>query len=191
MDNVPLNFSCTCGEVRGVVDITALRDGAHIACFCPDCRAGELFFDQPDPAPGPVALFQTAPDRLTFLRGQDKLGLMRLGPNGLFRWYATCCNTPIGNTLKTHKLPFVGIPVARFAAPERLGPVQAQGFIVTSDGKKRHKGAGRMVWRMFSRFLSAWMSGRWRNTPFFDVETGKPVAKAKIPTREERAALYR
>ena len=116
---------------------------------------------------------------------------MRLGPNGLYRWYATCCNAPFGNTLKSPKLPFVGIPAARFEAPERLGKVQAEGFLPQTDGKHRHKGAASMVWRMFSRFLSAWMSGRWRDTPFFDVETGKPLAEAKIPSKEERKALYR
>ena len=190
-DNIPLHFSCTCGDVQGVVETSALRDGVHAACFCSDCRAAQLYFGQPDPAPGPVALFQTAPDRMTITEGLDKLGLMRLGPNGLLRWYATCCNAPLCNTLKSPKFPFVGIPVDRFAAPERLGPVQVQGFIAAPDGKTRHKGAGRMVWRMFSRFFTAWTSGRWRDTPFFDLKTGKPVAEAEIPTREQRTALYR
>ena len=187
----PLGFSCTCGQVQGYVDASALRDGVHLRCHCADCRAAELYFGQPDPVPDGVALFQTAPDRMTLTSGQDRLGLLRLGPNGLFRWYATCCNSPIGNTLKTPKLPFVGIPAARFDNPDRLGRVQAQGFLPQTDGKQRHKGAGRMVWRMFSRFLTAWTSGRWRDTPFFDVGSGKPVVEATIPGREERKALYR
>lgn len=189
--SAPLEFSCTCGQVQGHLDASALRDGVHLRCHCPDCRAAELYFGQPDPAPDGVALFQTAPDRLHFTAGQAHLGLMRLGPNGLYRWYATCCNAPLANTLKSPKLPFAGMPLARFAEAERFGKVQAQGFLPTRDGKPRHKGAGRMVWRMLSRFLSAWMSGAWRNTPFFDAETGKPVSEAKIPTREERKALYR
>jgi len=187
----PLAFSCACGQVQGHVDPSALRDGVHLRCHCADCRAAELYFDQPDPVPDGVALFQTAPDRMTLTAGQDNLGLMRLGPNGLYRWYATCCNSPIGNTLKSPKLPFVGIPVARFSEPERLGKVRARGFIPQNDGKARHKGAGGMVWRMLSRFVSAWISGRWRDTPFFASDTGAPVAEAKIPTKEERKALYR
>ncbi len=33
---------------------------------------------------------------------------MRLTPMGLLRWYAGCCNTPIGNMVSA-RVPFIGI----------------------------------------------------------------------------------
>ena len=58
------------------------------------------------------------------------------------------------------------------------------------DGKLKHKGMGRMLWTMANRMLAARMSGRWQQTPFFDVETGAPVVEPVVLSKEERAALY-
>ncbi|MFT6991403.1 MAG: hypothetical protein ACJASL_003390 [Paraglaciecola sp.] len=33
---------------------------------------------------------------------------VRLSQKGIYRWYAKCCNTPIGNTLGG-KVPFIGV----------------------------------------------------------------------------------
>jgi hypothetical protein len=33
------------------------------------------------------------------------------------------------------------------------------------------------------------VSGRWKQTNFFDVATGKPVADIYVPTEQERANL--
>ena len=38
---------------------------------------------------------------------------VRLTPKGLFRWHTTCCNTPVGNTLRP-SVPFVGIVAQAF-----------------------------------------------------------------------------
>ncbi|MFT7595726.1 MAG: hypothetical protein ACI8R4_003057 [Paracoccaceae bacterium] len=185
----PLEFACACGKLDGHFTPEAATSGAHVACYCSDCRAAQLYMDQPDPAPGPVDLFQTTPDALT-LQGQEHLGLYRLSPRGTMRWYATCCNTPLFNTATTAKVPFVGIQVARLTTPERIGPVIAQAFAPKPGGKTTHKGLGRVILKMLPQVLGTRISGRWRQTPFFDVETGKPVATAKIPSKEERAALY-
>ena len=185
----PLEFACACGKLHGHVTPDAVTSGAHVVCYCRDCRAAQLYMAQPDPAPGPVDLFQTTPDSLT-LEGQENLGLFRLSPRGTMRWYATCCNTPLFNTATTPKFPFVGIQVARMSTPQRVGPVIAQAFAPKPGGTTTHKGLGRVILKMLPQILATRISGRWRQTPFFDVETGKPVATAKIPGKEERAALY-
>jgi hypothetical protein len=184
-------FACTCGAVRGRVTPATRHSGTHVMCYCADCRAAQIYLGQDDPAPEGVELFQTTPDTIAFERGQDRLGLMRLGPNGLMRWYATCCNAPLFNTLKGPKLPFVGIHVARIADPAPIGPILVRGFMPQPDGSRKHKRVAYMAWQMFTRMLAARLSGRWRQTPFFDIETGAPVAKARIPGKNERAALYR
>ena len=51
--------------------------------------------------------------RLRSLQGQHRIVGLRLTPKGLFRWYASCCNTPVGNTL-TPAIPFVGIVAQGF-----------------------------------------------------------------------------
>lgn len=186
----PIGFACSCGQLQGHISADAARSGTHIECFCADCRAAELYQGQPDPAPGGVDMFLTTPDAITITSGAEHLGLMRLGPHGPLRWYATCCSAPLFNTLANPKRPFVSVMGGRLSQPDAIGPVVAKSFVPNPGGRPKHQGATGMVWALASRMIAARLSGRWRQTPFFDVETGKPVAEAKIPSKEERAALY-
>ncbi|MBE1283181.1 MAG: hypothetical protein GJ676_07700 [Rhodobacteraceae bacterium] len=187
----PAPFSCECGALHGQIEDHGLRAGTHLECFCPDCRAAQLYFDQPDPAPGAVELFQTTPDAITIHAGSEHLAMLRLGPKGLYRWYAGCCNTPLFNTLKSRRFAFAGILADRLEDNSVLGPIRVQGYVPTAGKPPRHKGAGRMAYGIFSRMIGAWVSGRWRQTPFFDPDTGKPVAEPVVISREDRARLYR
>lgn len=188
-DQNGLAFSCNCGAVQGHLDASAAKTGGHLVCYCPDCRAAERYLGQPDPAPGPVDILQTTPDVIHITAGTEHLGMFRLGPRGLMRWYATCCNAPLFNTLKSPKLAFAGVSVARLKEPERLGPIIAEGFVPQPDGKTKHVNGGRAAFGLFSRMIAARLSGRWKETPFFDVETGHPTVTAKVLSKEERKAL--
>lgn len=185
-----LAFGCTCGTVTGHIAGAGPRTGTHIICHCRDCRAAELYFEQPDPGGDGVEVYQTTSDAVTFDSGQDALGLLRLGPKGVMRWYATCCNAPLFNTLSKPKLAFATLILARAKDPSVVGPIVARSFVPTPGGAPKHKGAALMVWRIFTRLGAARLSGRWRDTPFFDVDSGEPVVPAKILTHEERSTLY-
>ncbi len=56
-----------------------------------------------------------SPSSLTFERGSERIIGMRLSPKGLYRWYASCCKTPLGNTVSA-AVPFIGL--ARQAIPD-------------------------------------------------------------------------
>lgn len=190
-DSAPaLGFACGCGHLRGHLAPEAVRGGTRLICHCPDCRAAELYLGQPDPTPDGVDLFQTTPDMITIDSGAAHLALLRLGPNGLLRWYAACCGTPLANTPKSSRIPFVGLRSPRFADPVSLGPVRVRAFVPGRGGKPAYQGGGRMALAILTRGLAARLSGRWRRTPFFDPATGQPVAPARIPDKTERAALY-
>ncbi|MFV0513395.1 MAG: DUF6151 family protein [Jhaorihella sp.] len=184
-----LAFACDCGALRGHLEPQAAGSGTRVVCRCRDCRAAQLHLGQADPEPNGVDLLQTTPDTVTIDRGAQNLGLFRLGPRGLLRWYATCCNTPLFNTFSSPKLPFAGVLTARLADPDRAGPVRARGFVPKPGGTTHEHGA-RAVLGILGRLLRARLSGRWRNTPFFDIESGEPVVKPEVLTRSERAALY-
>ncbi|MFK7752207.1 MAG: DUF6151 family protein [Sedimentitalea sp.] len=182
-------FSCTCGTLRGTISGAGIKSGTHLICHCRDCRAGELFLGQSDPGQNGVAMVQTMPDAVTLTQGADKLGLLRLSKKGPYRWFATCCNAPLFNTLSSAKLPFASLSAARLDDPARLGPVRVRAFVPQPGGGTKHKGAAIMAWRLFTNMGSARLSGRWKSTPFFD-DSGAPVAKAVMPDKAERAAFY-
>lgn len=183
-------FACSCGALSGYVAAHGIKNGTRAVCYCADCRAGVLYLGQPDPAPGPVDFFQTSPDSVKITQGAEHLRLMRLGPKGLFRWYAGCCNSPLANTLAKSTLPFAGLHVDRFANKDALGKVRTRGFVPQPGKPPKTKGAAAMALGIISRMATSRMSGRWRQTPFFDVETSLPVANPEIPSKEARAKLY-
>ncbi|KIN61642.1 GFA domain containing protein [Sulfitobacter noctilucae] len=165
--------------------------GTHAECYCSSCRAAEVFVGQPDPAPDPVGIFQTSADALRIDGGHDHLSVFSFGETNLLRWYASCCGTPMFNTMRNPKMGFVGIRTTCLADTEALGPVLGTGFITADDGKQTHRGLRLIVWRMFKRIARSRLTGSWAKSPLFDKATRKPVKPVKVVTAAERRALIK
>src|SRR5439155_14721689 len=103
-------LSCRCGQVRGRVKNAGPRTVNRVVCYCDDCQAFLHHLGRTDLLDGSAGtdIVQVAPAALTFDRGATRIVGVRLTSKGLYRWYASCCKTPVGNTL-TPALPFVGI----------------------------------------------------------------------------------
>ena len=110
-------------------------------------------------------------------------------PKGLLRWQAKCCGAILFNTVRTPKVPFASLRTDRLSDDSALGPVVAQAFVRKKDGKQGHIGGAKFLWGMLARVLPCRLSGRWKNTPFFDVETGKPTREVHVVSKADRAAL--
>ncbi len=183
-------FSCNCGTLHGHITAAGVHSGTHVSCFCNDCRAAQLYFRQPDPAPGPVDILQMSPEEIRFDGGVEQLALMQLSPKGMLRWYAKCCNAPLATTPRTAKVPFAGFIVRRIADPSQLGPITTRGFIPQPDGKQSHEKVRYAAVGLLKRLMKSWLSGSWKKTPFFDASSGDPVAIPTILSKAERAAFY-
>lgn len=179
-------FACVCGVVHGSLDVTP-RGGRHLTCACKSCRSAEVHLGQPDPGAAGVAIYQTTPDRITIDAGHDRLAVMRLSPKGLFRWHATCCNSPLFNTMPGPGLPFVGVLVARIPDPDPLGPVMARVNIPTVSGKPRNEGIMASTFGLLRRAMQAKLTGRGKRTPFFSPD-GSPTAPVHVISLEDRQA---
>ena len=118
-----VELRCRCGEVRGLVTAASPRAVNRVVCYCDDCQAFAHQLGRADllDPQGGSDIVQLAPASLTFLQGRHRIVGLRLGPKGLFRWYASCCNTPVGNTL-TPAIPFVGVVAQAFDQADGLWP---------------------------------------------------------------------
>ena len=114
-----VELRCRCGEVRGRVTDASPQTVNRMICYCDDCQAFLHHLGRDDllDAHGGTDVVQVAPASLSFVEGAERIVGVRLGPKGLFRWYASCCKTPVGNTL-TPAVPFVGIVARAFDAPD-------------------------------------------------------------------------
>lgn len=189
--NHPLR--CKCGTVTGCVSHP--RKATRIVCYCKDCQSFARFLGSQDQildGMGGTGIVAIHPGSVTFAQGLESLVCMSLTQKGLLRWYASCCNTSIGNTARSFKSPYVGLVHSCLeGSPEVLGdsfgPVRMLVNTASASGKPnppRHSGAAavlRILWLMGR----ARLDGTYKNTPFFD-SAGTPVASPIVLTRAER-----
>lgn len=119
--------------------------------------------------------------------GAEQIRCVRLSSKGMHRWYAACCNTPIGNTLSAGG-PFVGM-IHNFMDDEgvrdkNIGLVR--GYVQTKfagenlpDERKQSGFPWRLIIRMLSRMLVWKLKGKGKPSPFFD-SSGKPVSEPRV-----------
>lgn len=187
-------ISCKCGAVRGHV-----LDGSpsnRVRCYCADCQAFGRYFG-PEAgvldAQGGTEIIQVSQSRLRFDTGLEQLACLRLSPRGLLRWYARCCNTPLGNTLPNPRVSLVGLvhSCMDHAAIDRdfgsrVADVNTNSAL--GDPRPRQSGMARTIGRFLVMVARDRVSGRYRRSPLFTDE-GKPVADPHLLDRAEVDAL--
>lgn len=189
-----LKVQCRCGTLKGVLRDVAPNKGSHLVCYCKDCqtaarhlKADDLLLER-----GGTDVFQSLPSRLELAEGQEHLACLRLSPNGLMRWYATCCQTPMFNTLSKPGMPFVSVLTHAFeqgADTVEIGPVVAvhkAEQAAPGPGALKNHGVKKVILRFLLGVLASKLK-RERSNPFFD-DAGRPVVVPTVLTKEERRA---
>ena len=60
-----------------------------------------------------------------FTQGKDRLACMSLSDKGMLRWYTTCCNTPIGNTMRNSRFSSMNGYISQcLTMPKAFNPTQ-------------------------------------------------------------------
>jgi hypothetical protein len=192
-------LQCTCGTLKGYVRHPQRVNRA--VCYCRDCRAFAHFLGRAGEildSKGGTDVIQTEPANVTFTQGQQTLACMRLTEKGLVRWYAKCCNTPIGNTLADFRISFIGLIHTCLEDPNRtldesFGPVRMWSFTKGAkapvDSRPIATIAGML--RLAAMLIRARISGDYKLTPLFMRDTGAPVATPKILSQSEREAVFK
>ncbi|HEY3517951.1 MAG TPA: DUF6151 family protein [Gammaproteobacteria bacterium] len=197
---IELPLRCRCGTVRGVARDFEPRKVNHCFCYCDDCQAFAHFLDRADgilDAHGGTEITQMSQANVDFTAGTDKIAAMRLTPNGLIRWYASCCGTPIGNTLGTSAMPFIGVIHAFIDAPSAtLGPIRGRGWAKSAKGgraavPKEGLPDVVMVARVLGKLLKWRLRGDHKRSALFDAPTGKPLVEPRVLDEAEREELRR
>lgn len=184
-----LPFSCKCGEIRGTLHNATPRNGNHVRCYCSACRAAVIYTTGVDPKDSGVELYQTTPDKLSFQQGRGNLDVFSFTPKKLLRYRASCCGVPMFTMLPTPKFALAGMMTDLLEDKTAIGPVAMEAFVPQADGSFKHTSKLRLYGGTMWRALTARITGRWKQTPFFDIATGRPVKDVYVPTKQERAEL--
>jgi hypothetical protein len=165
-------------------------------CYCKDCRdyahvlgkAAETLDSS-----GGTEVVAVSPKNVVFTQGIEKLSCLSLSEKGLLRWYASCCNTPIGNTPRNFKVSFVGLVHNCLEQSEQtivqsFGPVKMWVNTHGAKGKVNAKAGSTFmaIMRVMKVLLLSRLSGSYKTTPFFVAESGSPIKVPRIVSSAER-----
>jgi hypothetical protein len=187
-------LKCRCGKVRGHVENAAPGTANRMICHCDDCQAFVHYLERQDLLDEHAGsdIVQVAPATLKFEQGAEHIVGMRLSPKGLYRWYASCCNTPLGNTMSP-SIPFVGIAASTFEqADQAFGPPTGTFLgkfaVGTLPSEKLKPQVGAILGALAKVFR--WrIGGKVWPHPFFDEKTREPSRPVHLISKDERTAL--
>ncbi|OQR86346.1 hypothetical protein ACHHYP_10647 [Achlya hypogyna] len=117
-------IACDCGKVQGRVDAPA---ATHLVCYCDDCQAFAFKVCKgPSSAidtSGGTDIVQIFPTDVRFSQGLELLRIGIVTPKtATLRVFASCCGTPMYNTMQGRAFLGLLTAVIRDGAP--LPPVQ-------------------------------------------------------------------
>ena len=190
-----ISLRCRCGKLRG--QVTPGGVAARAVCYCKDCQAYGHFLGTPvlDPAGG-TEVAATLPAAVRFDAGLEHLACMSLGPKGLYRWYASCCRTPLGNTPRDPRTSYVGLVRACLDASDAeleraIGPLRCRVETQSALAPVASSGLSTAwaVCRIGTMIIKARLGGGYRKNPFFRPQTSEPVKPVEVLSLEKRKAL--
>ena len=192
-----LPLKCRCGAVRG--QMQPARAYVRATCYCKACRAYARFLERTDVLDdaGGTDVVATAPAAVRLTSGVEHVACMSLSPKGTLRWYAACCRTPLGNTSRNTRLPYLGLVTDCLDATAQqldatFGP--AGGCVLNTGSATSPVRATPLAFawgglRILAGVSSARLRGE-RASPFLDGD-GRLLREPEVISREQRAALER
>ena len=191
-----LPFSCTCGRFKAILHDVGPDEGDRLTCYCADCRDFVRVIGRADllDANGGNAVYQTRVAKLEILEGADVLATLHMTEKPTMRWYASCCNTPLFNTLPKAKPPFLSVNTSAFdqaRVAAALGPSKGDFLAQEAEPPLAHPrtvSKFKLALGFFPRLFKDLFSGDWRKSPLFDPASLEPMAKPRRVSQEERKA---
>lgn len=194
-----MQIQCECGAFRAQVRNFPRNTPGRLACYCDDCQTFAHQLNRADllDSAGGTEVVPVYPADLQIVAGRDVLKCLRLSPDGLYRWYTSCCNTPVANMRPG--FPWVGMV-------NRVFTVQDAGYLERTFGAVKSRIMGRYARGTppsgtaekidFKGFMTVLpfiikgvLTGRAKGSPFFAEDGRTPIVPAIVLSLQERNAI--
>jgi hypothetical protein len=177
---------------------------AHLAirgiCYCRDCRAYSRHLGKLEVVhdlAGGAEFVATQAMHVTFESGTQQLACLSLSKNGLLRWYVKCCNTPIANTARSWRFPYVGLLHTCLKTDpelfERSFP-KLQMRVNTRSARQAPPGmfleTAVSLLGYIPRIIASGLNGAYKRTPFFTDPSGTPKVAVAVLSKAEKERAY-
>jgi hypothetical protein len=123
-----MKFNCDCGTLAGEIsNPEELRD-LRFVCMCNDCQTYARFLGRSEvilDENGGTEVVPVFPKLLRITAGAEVIrGIKLTSGSGTYRWYASCCRSPLANSLSS-RAGYIGLVTRRLIPSDRegLGPI--------------------------------------------------------------------
>lgn len=195
-----MNVECDCGAVKGSVESKHLK-GYRAICLCDDCQAFAHHIQRADilDANGGTDIIPVMPSHYILQTGTENLKCVRLSSKGMFRWYTSCCKSPMGNSMSSQTMPYIGVPAHLFSKKytaeqieKEFGPIrermQAQFARGPLPPLSQKKVSFSFLLRVIKFIAVAILTGTSKPSPFLNKK-GNPISEPYVLKKQEREAL--
>lgn len=186
-----LAVRCRCGSVTGTLIAPSPSVGDHVVCHCTDCQTFAKRFNAADrilDQHAGTALYQGRCATMRLTGGRERLACVHLTRKPTLRWYARCCNTPMFNTYKNGRIPYITTVVAN-CDPDRREQLLglAIGHLFTEEGTGdighlKRLSLLKLMRRFSKRMIIDTLVGDRRRADLFDPGTLEPIASPEPRT---------
>jgi len=194
-----MEIQCECGTFRAQIDAFPGGTPGRLVCYCDDCQVYAHHLNRADllDSAGGTEVVPVYPAQIRIVAGREALRCVRLFPNGLHRWYAGCCNTPVANA--NPGFPWVGVV-------HRVFTVKDSGYLERTFGGVRSRIGGRFARGTPPRgtaqkigfkavlvlpfMLKGFVTGKVKPSPFF-ADDGRPIVPPVVLPLPEKDAIRR
>jgi len=167
-------LECTCGEFQSSLSIRRDESLVRILCYCEDCQRYARYLGTDDRSldeHGGTDIVQISPAAFDITSGRDRLGCICVKPNGIHRWYTTCCNSPICSSVPKRDFPYVAPPTFGINAGQQH-PINASWPVYKGFGVRGIYATMRNIFRWKFR-------GHGKLNPFLN-EADEPIVEPAI-----------
>lgn len=196
-----MEIKCDCGKFRAELTQFPQNTPGRFICYCDDCQAFLNYLKRSDLMNefGGTEIIPAYPADIKFITGQDVVKCVRLHSKGMYRFYTSCCHTPIANTDPTG--PWAGIIHRMYTNKDstildrELGPVKCSMMGKFAKGTPPVGTPDKFDFKAMVTVLPFIIKGKIfakaKNSPFFKQgdSIGQAIATPIILTAEERSKI--
>lgn len=194
-----MEIQCECGAFRAQLRNFPRNTPGRLACYCDDCQTFAHHLNRTDllDSAGGTEVIPVYPAEVEILAGREVLKCLRLSPDGLYRWYAGCCNTPVA-TVRPN-FPWVGMVHRVFTVKDpgylerTLGAVRSRIMGRYARGTAPSGTAAKIDFKGFMLVLpfiiKGFVTGKVKASPFFAADGRTPIVPPTLLSLQERNAI--